>query len=128
MSEQPDLSEPDRDSDEPEAQSLADEIRELVAAARARAETELAFQAARAGLLARFAAIAAGLGCLALILLFYALMAAVFGLVLALTQAIGAWAATGVVVGGLVLVALLALLLVWGRVRRIGALLRKDPR
>ncbi|MDE2403470.1 MAG: phage holin family protein [Sphingomonadales bacterium] len=110
-----------------EAQSLSEEVRVLFEAARARAETELAFQKARAGLLGKWAGIVAALGCLVVALLFLALMAAVFGVVLGLAQALGAWAATGIVVGVLVVLALVAGLLAWARVRRIGALFGDRP-
>jgi len=105
-------------------ESIADEVKGLYAAARARAETELAFQKARAALAGKWAGIAAALGCAAVGLLFLALMAAVFGLVLALAQVLGAWAATGIVTGGFALVAVACALLAWFRVRRIAALMK----
>ena len=116
----------DGPDDAPDYRSLGDEVRGLVEAAKERAQTEIAFQTARAGMLGKLAGMVAALGCVALILLFYATMAAVFGLVLALAQWLGAWAATGIVVGGLVLLALLAMLFAWTRVRKMGALIRAD--
>jgi len=117
----------DEAASEQDTQSLADEVRELFAAAKARAETEIAFQKARAGIAAKWAGIAAGLGCLVAALLFLALMAAVFGVVLALAQALGAWVATGIVAGTLVLLAVIAGLLALGRVRRIAGLMKDRP-
>lgn len=105
-------------------ESIADEVRNLYAAARARAETELAFQKARASLAGKWAGIAAALGCAAAVLLFLALMAAVFGLVLSLAAVVGPWAATGVVTGAFALLAVVSALLAWSRVRRIMALMR----
>jgi uncharacterized membrane protein len=110
--------------DPAQPQSIADEVRRLYASARDRAETELAFRKAQASLAGKLASVAAAVGCAALVFLFFALMAAVFGLVLALSEIVGAWAATGIVAGGFALLAVIAGLLAWSRVRRIVALLR----
>jgi hypothetical protein len=111
-------------SDTNTRESIADEVRSLYASARVRAETELAFQKARAGLVGKWAGVAAALGCAAVALLFLAAMGAVFGLVLSLAAVLGPWAATGIVVGAFVLLAGVAAMLAWSRVRRIMALLR----
>lgn len=106
-------------------ESIADELRGLYASARIRVETELAFQKARASLAGKWAGIAAALGCAAAALLFLALMAAVFGLVLALANVLGPLAATGVVTGAFALLALVAGMLAWRRARRIVGLMRE---
>lgn len=111
---------------EPGQQSIADEVVGLFAAARERAETEWAFRRAQATLAGKWAGVAAAGGCAAAALLFLALLATVFGLVLALAGTVGAWAATGIVAGGFLLLAVVAALVAWRWLRRIAALLRGD--
>ncbi|MDP9057024.1 MAG: phage holin family protein [Pseudomonadota bacterium] len=110
----------------PDKPSIADEVRQLIAAARQFADAELAYQKTRAGLMAKAAAAIAGFGALALALLFFGLMAVVVGLLLALAPLLGPWGAMAVVVGGLLIATLIAGLLAWRGVTRFMALLHDD--
>lgn len=89
-------------AEDPAERSLVDDVRQLVDDGRTLLEAELAYQKSRALVAGEAAKAVAGWGTLALALLFFALMALVLGLVLALTPKLGALAATGVVVAGLV--------------------------
>ncbi len=89
-------------AEDPAERSLVDDVRQLVDDGRTLLEAELAYQKSRALVAGEAAKAVAGWGALALALLFFALMALVLGLVLALTPKLGALAATGVVVAGLV--------------------------
>ncbi|OYU33342.1 phage holin family protein [Novosphingobium sp. PASSN1] len=82
---------------------------------------EIAFQKARAGFVLGRAKGVLALGALALALLFFALMALVMGLLLALTPLIGAWGALAAVVLGLLALTGLCVL---GAVRRVRSTLR----
>lgn len=84
-------------------------------------EAELAFQKARAGFVLGRAKSIVALGALALALLFFALMALVVGLLLALATMIGPWGALAVVVLGLLALTGLCVL---GVVRSISAVTR----
>ncbi len=106
--------------------SIADEVRLLIAAARQMASAELAYQSARARLLAKAAAWIAGGATLAVVLLYFVLLALVVGLLLALAPLLGHWGALGAVVGGLLLATLIAALVGWYGLRRFMALLRDD--
>lgn len=89
-------------AEDPAERSLVDDVRQLVDDGRTLLEAELAYQKSRALVAGEAAKAVAGWGALALALLFFALMALVLGLILALTPKLGALAATGVVVAGLV--------------------------
>jgi len=108
----------------PEKPSVADELRQLIAAARQFAEAELAYQKTRAGLMGKSAGAVAGFGALALALAFFVLMALVVGLLLALAPSLGPWGAMAVVVGGLLVATLIAGFLAWRGVTNFMALLR----
>ncbi|MBX9885357.1 MAG: phage holin family protein [Novosphingobium sp.] len=82
---------------------------------------EIAFQKARAGFVLGRAKGILVLGVLALALLFFALMALVVGLLLALAPLVGPWGALAVVVLGLLALTGLSVL---GVIRRIGAITR----
>lgn len=82
---------------------------------------EIEFQKARAGFVLGRAKGILVLAALALVLLFFALMALVMGLLLALAPLIGPWGALAVVVLGLLALTGLSVL---GVVRRIGAISR----
>lgn len=82
---------------------------------------EIEFQKARAGFVLGRAKGILVLAALALVLLFFALMALVMGLLLALAPLIGPWGALAVVVLGLLALTGLSVL---GVVRRIGAITR----
>lgn len=82
---------------------------------------EIEFQKARAGFVLGRAKGILVLAAMALVLLFFALMALVMGLLLALAPLIGPWGALAVVVLGLLALTGLSVL---GVVRRIGAISR----
>lgn len=84
---------------------LEDDLRRLVDRGLALARAEAALQQARAGYAIGRIKWIALLGGLALILLFFALVALTVGLVIGLTPLIGALGATAVVFAGLVVVA-----------------------
>ena len=96
------------------ARALLEDGQSLIAA-------EIAFQKARAGFVLGRAKGVLALGALALALLFFALMALVMGLLLALAPLIGPWGALGVVVLGLLALTGLCVL---GAVRRVRSTLR----
>ena len=98
--------------------TLEDDLRQLMGDGRALLEAELAWQKARAVFAGKQAGGIALLGLLALSLAFFALMALVFGLVLALGPLLGAWGAMAAVTGGLLLAAVLAGLTAAMRVKR----------
>jgi ABC-type multidrug transport system fused ATPase/permease subunit len=108
----------------PASPSIADELRQLIAAARQMANAELAYQSTRARLMAKAMAWIAASAALALALLFFVLMALVVGLLLALAPLLGHWGALGAVVGGLLLAILIVALVALRGLRRFMALLR----
>lgn len=95
--------------------SLVADVRQLVEDGRTLLEAELAYQKSRALVAGQAAKGVAGYGALALALIFFALMALVMGMVLALTPLVGALGATGLVVLGLLV---LAALFGWIAMRR----------
>ena len=102
-----------------ERPTLEDDVRQLVGDGRAFVEAELAWQKARAVFAGKQIGVIALLGLLALALAFFALMALVLGLILALTPSLGAWGAMAAVTGGLLLTAALAGLLAALRAKRM---------
>ncbi|MEO6717827.1 MAG: phage holin family protein [Novosphingobium sp.] len=108
--------------DYPQA-SLFDEIRDLIGDGRALAEAEFAWQKARVKFAGKQAGRIALLGLLAIALAFCALMALVFGTVLALVPILSAWGAMAAVTGGLLIAAGLAALVAVLRVRRMTRLI-----
>ncbi len=110
-------------TDDDATRSLSDDVRQLVEDGRTLVEAELAFQSSRAKLVgARIGGIA-GMGALALALVFFALMALTVGLVLALAESLGPWLATLVVTLALLALALIVALAARRRWRRLSALL-----
>ncbi|MEO5599208.1 MAG: phage holin family protein [Novosphingobium sp.] len=103
------------DFDRPEALPLFDELRQIGEDARTYAEAELAFQKSRAAVAAAGTRDVALLGLAGFVLMVFALVGLTVGALLALTPALGALGATGVVVGLLVLVALICL---WSALKR----------
>lgn len=93
--------------DDPATRSLVADARQLVEDGRTLLEAELAYQKSRALVAGQAAKGVAGWGALALVLVFFALMALVLGLVLALTPLIGALGATVAVVLGVLAAAAL---------------------
>lgn len=119
--EQPDplVKEPSADAAE---RSLVDDVRELVADGRTLLEAELAYQKSRAALAGRTAKSMAGWIALALSLVFFALMALVMGMLLALAPLIGGLGATLVVVAVLLVAAALS---GWVAAKRWNAMSRR---
>ena len=118
--ERPDHEKPDHET--PGHVTLVDEMRALVGEAQAMARTEIAYQTARLSLGGRLVGRVAGLGALALALVFFALMALVVGCLLALIPLLGAWGAVAVVVVALLLATFAALLGMragWRRLREL---------
>ncbi len=118
--ETPDHETPERDT--PEHVTLVEELRALVSEAQAMARTEIAYQTARLSLGGKLVGRVAGLGALALALVFFALMALVVGSLLALIPLLGAWGAVAVVVAALLLATFAALLGMragWRRLREL---------
>lgn len=109
-----------------EYQTLDVEIQRLISSGREAFASELAFQKARAALAGKLAGRVAGLGALALALLFFVLMALVVGVLIALVPVLGAWGALGVVVAVLLVAALLCALGVRAALRALGRVLKGD--
>ncbi len=108
--------------------SLVDDVKHLVADGRTLLEAELAYQKSRAAVAGAGAKSMAGWGALALALVFFALMAGVIGVMIALGALIGMFAATGAMVILLLALAGLAGLAVSKRWSRMTAALeREDP-
>jgi uncharacterized membrane protein YqjE len=91
-----------------EEPTLVDDLRALAVDGRTLLEAELAYQKSRAALAGKAAGSIAGWGALALALVFFALMALVMGLLLALEPPLGPWGAMAAVVVGLLVAAALA--------------------
>lgn len=106
--------------------SLVEDVRQLVDDGRTLVEAELAYQKSRAVVAGMAAKSIAGWLALGLVLLFFALMALVLGLILVLAQAIGAAAATLVVVLGLLAMGLLSGMVALRRWKRASALLSDE--
>lgn len=97
------------------SRSLVDDVRQLAEDGKTLLEAELAYQKSRAALAGQGVKGAAAWGVLALMLLFFTLMAVVMGSLLALAPLLGGWLAMAVVV--LVLLGATALS-VWLALRR----------
>jgi Putative Actinobacterial Holin-X, holin superfamily III len=88
--------------------TLVDDLRQLAVDGRTLLEAELAYQKSRAAVAGKAAGSIAGWGALTLALVFFALMALVVGLIMALTARLGPWGAMAAVVVGLLIAAALA--------------------
>ena len=106
--------------------SLVDDVKHLVADGRTLIEAELAYQKSRAVVAGAGFKGMAGWGALALALVFFALMAAIVGLMIGLGGLIGMFAATAVMVAALLVLAGLAGLAVSKRWSRMAAALKPD--
>lgn len=106
--------------------SLVDDVRQLVDDGRTLLEAELAYQKSRAAVAGAGARGIAGWGALALALVFFALMALVMGLLLALTPLLGGWGAMLLVVLGLLVSAGLSGWAATRRWKRMTALLAEQ--
>lgn len=105
---------------EPAAEpTLAEDLHELIGDGRALIEAELNWQKARVSFAGRQAKGIVLLGLLAAALAFCALVALIFGLVLALAPVLTAWGAMAAVTGGLLLTAGLAGVVAGLRARRM---------
>lgn len=96
------------DPDPVEAPGLVDDLRQLAHDGRTLLEAELAYQKSRAAVAGQAVKSVAGWGALALALVFFALMALVIGLLLALAPLLGPWGAMAAMVAGLLVTAALA--------------------
>ena len=97
------------------------ELQQLGDEARAYAESEFAFQKARAVALGQAARKVATLVVIGFVVLLFALVALVAGLLIGLSSLVGPWWATLIVVGALVLTGLTPILMVrslWRRTMR----------
>lgn len=101
--------------------SLVEDVRQMVDDGRTLLEAELAYHKSRAAVAGQGAKGIAGWGALALALVFFALMALVMGLLLALSELVGGWIATLIVVVGLLLAAGLSGLTAGNRWKRMSA-------
>jgi uncharacterized membrane protein YqjE len=104
---------------------LADDLRQLVDDGRRLAEAELTYQKSRALYAGSQAKGIALLVVLALSLVFFALMALTIGLVIGLAPLLSTLGATGAVVGGLIVIALLCGLVALARWRGMNRVLRE---
>lgn len=103
--------------------SLVEDVRQLVTDGRTLLEAELTYQKSRAALAGKSAGGIAGWGALALALVFFALMALVLGLLLALAPLIGGWGAMAAVTLGLLLAAAISGLVARRRWQKVARLL-----
>lgn len=103
--------------------SLVEDVRQLVEDGRTLLEAELAYQKSRAAVAGASAGGIAGWGALALALVFFALMALVVGLLIALAPLVGGWGATAIVVLGLIAAAAISGAVAARRWRRMRSLL-----
>lgn len=94
------------EDDEAAERSLVDDLRQLADDARRLAEAEVVYQKARTTFALGELRTIFALGLAAMAMVFIALMALTFGLILALTPHLTAWGATGVVVSALIVATL----------------------
>lgn len=106
--------------------SLVEDVRQMVDDGRTLLEAELAYQKSRALVAGQGAKGIAGWGALALALVFFALMALVMGLLLALSELTNGWIATLIVVLGLLLAAGLSAMAASKRWKRMSAQLSES--
>jgi len=99
------------------------DLRRLADEARTFAEAEVAYQSSRAKVAGAAAGRIAMLGAVAAVLAVFALFALVMGVLLGLAALVGAWAATGIVVGALVVLALGCVIAARAKWRRTIALI-----
>lgn len=117
-------------TDDAAARSLVDDVKRLIEDGRTLAEAELAYQKSRAAVAGEGAKGVLGWGALSLALVFFALMALVMGLLIALSFAspLGPWGALGAVIVGLLAFCGLSGWIAVRKVQRLSALLAdKSP-
>lgn len=105
---------------------LTDEVRQLVANAREVAQAEFAYQRARAAYAGKKATAIAIFGVVAAVFVFFALMAAVVGSVIALGPIIGLWGAMAAVTAGLLAVSAVCAIMILLHVRRMKIVLSEE--
>jgi Putative Actinobacterial Holin-X, holin superfamily III len=113
-------------TDAADTPGLVDDLRQLAADGRTLLEAELAYQKSRAAVAGKAAGSIAGWGALALALAFFALMALVFGLILALTPLLGPWGAMATVFAALLAGAALSAWIAAQRWKRTAAQLAEQ--
>lgn len=106
--------------------SLNEDLQQLAQEARAYAEAEFQFQKSRAAYSADATKSIAILAVTALVLVFFAMMALVVGLVIALAPLITAWGSTAVVTLGLLALAVVLLLKAKKRLGRMMAIVGEE--
>jgi uncharacterized membrane protein YqjE len=114
---------------DPADRSLIEDLRLLAGDAKSLAQAEIAYQKSRAGVIGGGLGKIAGLGALALLLVWLALVALVVGLLFALVPLLTAWGATAVVTVGLLILA--GIIALWARSswRKISLLISdEEPR
>lgn len=120
------------DDHDPEAEGtrnesgLMSDVEALIADGKTYVEAELAFQKSRLGFAAHSVKRSLIYGALALALIHLALIAAVVGVVFALTPHVGPWLALAIVVGVLVLAALFFALKLRNNIAGIGEAFAED--
>ncbi len=108
---------------DPAERSLIDDLRQLAGDTREFAKAEIAFQQSRAKVVGGSVGGIAARAVVALVLVFFAVMALVVGAVIALAPLLTAWGATGVVVAVLFLGAVVLGLSARARWQRLSALI-----
>jgi predicted anti-sigma-YlaC factor YlaD len=105
--------------DEAAERSLNEDLRQLAEDARVLAEAELAYQKSRASYAGKQAPKIAIAAIVALVFLYFAVMAAIMGTIIALAPLLTQWGAMGAVAGGLLLLTLIFAGLALLRVKRL---------
>lgn len=103
--------------------SLREDLRLLAADAKSFVTAELAYQKVRAGYASGKAKTIALLGVVALVFVFFAVMAAVVGTVIALGPVLGEWGAMAAVTGGLLLITIICVLVALHHLGQMKAIL-----
>lgn len=106
--------------------SIFEDVVTLIDDGRTLVEAELAYQKTRLSYAGRRGRNAAIFGAIAAVLVVFALFGLVMGAILALTPRFGAWGATALVVGVLVVVAILCALAAASNARMIAKAFRDD--
>lgn len=115
-------------ADEGEKITLTEDLRLLADEAKALAQAEFAFQKARAAYAGTAAKAIAGLLVVALVLVFFAVMAFVVGTVIALGPVLGLWGAMAAVTLALLAIAGFCAGIAMARIRLTKAVIADGPR
>ena len=108
--------------------SLTGDLKMLAEDARTLAEAELEFQKARSSYAAAQVPRIAVAGLVAFVLLFFAGMALIVGTIIALVPVVGAWGATAIVTGVLLLLAIIFAVIARSRTRELKQVVGKNDR